>query len=161
MEKETCRLKVLGWYTEVLEPNLEKIQNNWQESKKHLPNIKSTTYVAEITTQKNEKYLSEGRNPLAYSPTHFVSTKKFSAWVYRKKSPFLINQTARFISRGIGRSYFSGNFLLSFLLWYDFKILVKSRVVNVQQKYSFFQFRDKYSEFHLLDLDEQFWIWFS
>ena len=39
----------------------------------------------------------------------------------------MTNQAAQFISRGIGRSYFSGNFLLSFLLWYDFKILVKSR----------------------------------
>ena len=27
--------------------------------------MKSTTYINEITTQKNEKYLSEGRNPLA------------------------------------------------------------------------------------------------
>ena len=27
--------------------------------------MKSTTYIDEITTQKNEKYLSEGRNPLA------------------------------------------------------------------------------------------------
>ena len=39
---------------------------------------------------------------------------------------FLTNQAARFISRGIGCSYFSRNFLLSFLLWYDFEILVKS-----------------------------------
>ena len=42
--------------------------------------------------------------------------------------PFSTNQAARFISRGIGRSFFSGNFLLSFLLCYDYKILVKSRV---------------------------------
>ena len=26
--------------------------------------MKSTTYIVEITNQKNEKYLSEGRNPL-------------------------------------------------------------------------------------------------
>ena len=30
--------------------------------------MKSTTYIAETTTQMNEKYLSEGRNPLACSP---------------------------------------------------------------------------------------------
>ena len=30
--------------------------------------MKSTTYIAEITNQKNEKYLSEGRNPLACLP---------------------------------------------------------------------------------------------
>ena len=44
-----------------------------------------------------------------------MSTKKFT------------NQAARIISGGIGRSYFSGNFLLSSILWYDFKILVKTR----------------------------------
>ena len=57
---------------------------------------------------------------------------------------FFTNQAVQFISRGIGRSYFPGNFLLSFLLWYDFKILVKSKgggiflclglSINVQQK---------------------------
>ena len=41
--------------------------------------MKSTTYIVEITNQKNEKYLSEGRNPLACSPPRLVSTKKFSA----------------------------------------------------------------------------------
>ena len=40
--------------------------------------MKSTTYIVEITTQKNEKYLSEGRNPLACSPACLVSAKKFS-----------------------------------------------------------------------------------
>ena len=30
--------------------------------------MKSTTYIIEITNQKNEKYLSEGRNPLACLP---------------------------------------------------------------------------------------------
>ena len=29
--------------------------------------MKSTTYIVEVTTQKNEKYLSEWRNPLACS----------------------------------------------------------------------------------------------
>ena len=44
--------------------------------------MKSTAYIAEITNQKNEKYLSEVRNPLACSPPHLVSAKKFSVWVY-------------------------------------------------------------------------------
>ena len=36
--------------------------------------MKSTTYIVEITNQKNEKYLSEGRNPLAcLSPRLLVS----------------------------------------------------------------------------------------
>ena len=30
--------------------------------------MKITTYIAEITNQKNEKYLPEGRNPLACLP---------------------------------------------------------------------------------------------
>ena len=54
--------------------------------------MKSTTYIVEITTQKNEKYLSEERNPLAclparllaYSPARLLSTKKVSTWVYWK-----------------------------------------------------------------------------
>ena len=45
--------------------------------------MKSTTYIVEITNQKNEKYLYVGRNPVAWSPPRLVSTKKFSACVYR------------------------------------------------------------------------------
>ena len=41
--------------------------------------MKRTTYIVEITNQKNEKYLSEGRNPLAWLPPRLVSTNKFSA----------------------------------------------------------------------------------
>ena len=36
--------------------------------------MKSTTYIAEINNQKNEKYLSEGRNPLACSPPHLLAS---------------------------------------------------------------------------------------
>ena len=32
----------------------------------------TTKYIVEITTQKNEKYLSEGRNPLACSPARLL-----------------------------------------------------------------------------------------
>ena len=39
--------------------------------------MKSSTCIIEITTQKNEKYLSEGRNSLAFLPAHLMSTKKF------------------------------------------------------------------------------------
>ena len=108
--------------------------------------MKNTTYITEITTQKNEKYLSEGRNPLlACLPACLMSTKKFCMSLLKSVLPF--NQAAWFISHGIGCSYFSRNFLLSFLLWYDFKILVKSRQggtflclalsVNIQQMYHF------------------------
>ena len=70
---------------------------------------------------------------------------------------FLTNQAAQFTSCGIGCSYFSWNFPLSLLLWYDFKILVKSMAGgtflslastgNVQQQ-SF-----KYAVFYFLDLE--------
>ena len=53
--------------------------------------------------------------------------RNFPRVVTEKVLPFLTNQAALFTSRGIGRSYFSENFLLSFLLWYNFKILVKSK----------------------------------
>ena len=46
--------------------------------------MKSTTCIVEITNQKNEKYLSEGRKSRASSPPLPVSAKKFSAWVYWK-----------------------------------------------------------------------------
>ena len=71
---------------------------------------------------------------------------EFYMWIFWKVFclPFLLNQAVWFISRGIGFSCFSGNFLLSFLLWYDIKILVKLRggsafwcllsSVNVRQK---------------------------
>ena len=35
--------------------------------------MKSTTYIVEITTQKNEKYLSEERNPLACLPARLLA----------------------------------------------------------------------------------------
>ena len=41
--------------------------------------MKSTTYIFEVTTHKNEMYLSERRNPLACLPVCFVSAKKLPA----------------------------------------------------------------------------------
>ena len=40
---------------------------------------------------------------------------------YQQSVLLLTNQAARFISHGIGCSYFSRNFLLSILLWYDLR----------------------------------------
>ena len=61
------------------------------------------------------------------------------------------------ISHGISRCYFRGNFLLSFLLWHDLKVLVKSRgggtflwlalSVNVWPNYFLFHLRAKYPVF--------------
>ena len=36
--------------------------------------MKSTTYIIEITNQKNEKYLYVRRNPLALSPPHLLAS---------------------------------------------------------------------------------------
>ena len=36
--------------------------------------MKSTTYITEIVNQKNEKYLSERRNPFACSPPHLLTS---------------------------------------------------------------------------------------
>ena len=91
--------------------------------------MKSTTYIVEITNQKNEKYLYVGSNPVAWSPPRLLASCQLRNFplVFTEKCSAIFDQSSCTISRGIGRSYFSGNFLLSFLLWYDFKILVKSR----------------------------------
>ena len=34
--------------------------------------MKSTTYIAEITNQKNEKYLYTGRHPVVWSPPYLL-----------------------------------------------------------------------------------------
>ena len=127
--------------------------------------MKSTTYIYEKSNQKNEKYLSVGRNPVAcLCPCRLASCqlRNFLREFTEKCLLFLTNQAAGFISCGIGHSNFSWNFILSFLLWYDFKILVKSRrggtflsvalSVNVCQKY-FFQLKAKYLVFNFLGLD--------
>ena len=36
--------------------------------------MKSTTYIVEITNQKNEKYLYVGRNPVAWLPPHLLTS---------------------------------------------------------------------------------------
>ena len=89
--------------------------------------MKSTT---SITTQKNESICLRGEiHLLVHLLNHSlrVSLEIFRVSLLKSVLLFLINQGARFISRGIDRSYFSENFLLSFLLWYLFKIQVKSR----------------------------------
>ena len=91
--------------------------------------MKSTTYFAEITTQKTEKYLFErgilGSTCLLACSSHVIKGI-LRVSLLKTVLTFLTNPTVQLISRGIGRSYFSRN-LLSFRLWYDFKIQVKSR----------------------------------
>ena len=119
------------------------------------------------------KSLSEGRNPLAYLPARLITScqlRNFLREFTEKSFAVLTNQAARFISRGIGRSYFSRNFLLWFLTWYYFRILVKPRrggtflclasSVNVLQKFFFFIWRLNIPAFIFLIWTKQFWIWF-
>ena len=75
-----------------------------------------------------------------------------------------------FVSRCIVCSYFYRNILLSLLLWYDFKILVKSRgggtflcltsSVNVWQEKFFVIWKLNILSFIFLIWTEQFRIWF-
>ena len=120
--------------------------------------MKKTTYIAKITTQRNENYLSGGRNLLVCSATSLLVScqpRNFPLEFNEKCFVFLTNQSARFISCGIGHSYFLGNFQPSILLWYDFKIDVKSRrggtflcqalSVNIWKTcfFSYFKFQSK------------------
>ena len=80
------------------------------------------------------------------------------------------SQAAQFTSHGVSHFCFSGNFLLSFLLWYAFKILVKSRgggtflslapSVRDWQAY-FFNGKLNVLAFIFLICLQQFWTWFS
>ena len=86
--------------------------------------MKSTTYIAETTTQKNEKYLSEGSNPLACSPARPLAScqlRHFPAREFTEMCFVVFDQSSFANYLTWYRS------LLFFLLCYDFKILVKSR----------------------------------
>ena len=124
--------------------------------------MKSKTYITEITTLREENYVdtkwggkqSSGSCLLANSPGLFVSTKKISLWVYWKVFCHFWP---------ISESYFWGDFPLSFLLLYDFMILLKSRgggtflclvlSVNIRQKKFFLKLKTEYPVFCFLDLD--------
>ena len=101
----------------------------------HLPKMKSTTYMVEITTQKNEKYLSEGRNPLACLAVRLAARflascqlKNFLLEFTEKCFAVLVQSNcATYYTWFWSLLFFGGNFLLSFLLWYGCKILVKTR----------------------------------
>ena len=88
--------------------------------------MKSTTYIAEITFQKAEKYLSEGIKlestcllACLLACLLHVNQEIFCMILLNNVLPFLTNQTVQLISHGI---YFSVNFILSLFFWYDFKI---------------------------------------
>ena len=104
---------------------------------------------------------------LAYSPC--VSSEIFFASLLKSVLPFLINQVVQFISRVISHSYFSANFLPSFLLWYDFRILVKGRWYILKSSIAckrlaevfFFNWEVNIPSFFFVIWTQHFWIWFS
>ena len=88
--------------------------------------MKSTTCIIEITTQKNEKYLSEGRNSLAFLPAHLMSTKKFLCDFTEKG--FVKIAVKSDSSHGYQLLlFFQEFFSIIPFMWYNFKILVKSK----------------------------------
>ena len=117
--------------------------------------MKSTTYIVEITNQKNEKYLSEGRNP----PTCLICllascqlrnflrefTEKYFAvfdqsicaifWEFSSIIPFMVRLQDS--SQIKGRGY----------------IFKSSIVCKRLTEIIFFQLKAEYLVFHFLDLD--------
>ena len=89
--------------------------------------MKSTTYITEITAQKNKKYLFEGRK-LGF--TCLLASYQLKSFLreFTEKCFAVFDQSSRAI-------YLSWYWSLLFFrefpsiipLWYDFKILVKSR----------------------------------
>ena len=92
--------------------------------------MKSTTCIIEITNQKNEKYLSEGRNPLTCLPSRFLASCQLRNFPreFTQKCFAVSDQSSCAIYLTWYRSLLFFCESSSIIpLWYDFKILVKSR----------------------------------
>ena len=128
--------------------------------------MKSTTYIVEITTQKNEKYLFEGRNPLAWSSAHLLA----SCQLRNLPREFTEKYFASF-DQSSHAIYLTGYW--SLLFFWEFSsiipfmvciqnscqikgrgyIFMSSIVCLRSAEVIFFQLKAKYSVFHFLDLD--------
>ena len=116
--------------------------------------MKSITYIAEITNQKNEKLLSEGGNPLACFPLHLLASRHLRIFwrEFTEKSFAIFDQSSWAI----------------YLTWYrpllffqDFSSIRRGGTflslessVNVWQKYCFFQLKAECLVFYFLDLSK-------
>ena len=95
--------------------------------------MKSTTYIVEITNQKNEKYLYVGRNPVAWSLPRLLASCPLRNFphVFTEKCFAVFDQSSCAIYLTWYRLllfFWEFASVLSFVLWwYDCKILVKSR----------------------------------
>ena len=126
----------------------------------HYNRLKSTCII-EITTQKNENYLSEGRNSLAFLPAHLISTKKFLCEFTEKCFVVIAVKSDHLMWYLLLQFFLEFSSIIPFM-WYDFKILVKSKGRGTSlclsssvnwHKYFFFQLKAKYPIFHFLGLD--------
>ena len=92
--------------------------------------MKSTTYIVEITNQKNEKYLSEGRNPLACLPPRLLAScqlRNFPLEFTEKCFAVFDQSNCSIYLTWYRHLLFFWEFSSIIPLWYDFNILVKSR----------------------------------
>ena len=53
--------------------------------------MESTTYIAKIATQKNEKYQSEGRNPLACLPVCLLASCQLRNFLHEFTEKYFAN----------------------------------------------------------------------
>ena len=131
-----------------------------------MPKIKSTIYIAEITTKKNEKYLSEGRNSFACLPARLLTLchlrnclcefteKCFAVFDQSSCAIYLMwYQPLLFFWR------FSS--IILFMVWLQDSSQIKGRgyifmssiVCWCSAEVIFFQLKAEYLVFHFLDLD--------
>ena len=94
--------------------------------------MKSTTYFAKIATQRLKSFClrEENQNPLACSPVSLLASCQLRNFLgeFTEKCFVVFDQSSCTIYLMWYRLLlFFENLLLSFLLWYDFKILDKTR----------------------------------
>ena len=128
--------------------------------------MKSTTYIVEITNQKNEKYLSEGRNPLACLPPRLLASCQLRNFPreFTEKCFSVFDQTSCASSLTwylLLLFFWEFSSIIPFMIWlkdssqikgrgYTFKSsIISKRLTEV----IFFQLKAKYPAFHFLDLD--------
>ena len=134
--------------------------------------MKSTTHIVEITTQQNEKCLSEGKNLLACSPACLFASCQLRNFPreFTEKCFAVFDQSSCAIYLTWYRPLLFFWEFSSIIFLYHFKILVKSRgggtflslasSVNVWQNFLFFSWKLNIPSFIFLIWTEQFWIWF-
>ena len=128
--------------------------------------MKSTTYIAEITTKKNEKYMSEGRNSFACSPACLLASCHLRNFLreFTEKCFAVFDQSSCAIYLMWYRPllFFWGfSSIILFMAWLQDSsqikgmgyIFMSSIVCWCSAEVIFFQLKAEYLVFHFLDLD--------